>query len=102
MDVTDRGFTVMTFQDRYDHECSIQKSSLATEDCIWLGVNSAKPQIMAVHARKHGIKTQETTGWVPYRIPKDVNLNTRMHLTREQVASLLPLLTSFVNTGDLV
>ncbi|AJD92041.1 hypothetical protein JMA_27240 [Jeotgalibacillus malaysiensis] len=47
-------------------------------------------------------KTKEGgTGWVPYHIPEDVSLNTRMHLTREQVEEILPILQSFVETGDL-
>ena len=33
----DRGFLKGKFNDRYGVECSIQKSSLETEDCIWLG-----------------------------------------------------------------
>jgi hypothetical protein len=32
---TDRGFDVIFFVDRYAKLCSIQKSSLATEDAIW-------------------------------------------------------------------
>lgn len=36
---TERGFLRAEFTDRYDAKCSIQKSSLAFEDCIWLGVN---------------------------------------------------------------
>jgi hypothetical protein len=36
---TDIGFQKGDFIDRYNLPCSIQKSSLATEDCIWLGVN---------------------------------------------------------------
>jgi hypothetical protein len=36
---TERGFALGTFQDRYGAACSIQKSSLATEDAIWLGVD---------------------------------------------------------------
>lgn len=39
---TERGFDILEFKDRYGKECSLQKSSLATEDCIWLGVNSAR------------------------------------------------------------
>ena len=34
---TSRGFFISKFMDRYDKECKIQKSYLATEDCIWLG-----------------------------------------------------------------
>lgn len=36
---TQRGFKFYQFHDRYDLLCSLQKSSLATEDAIWLGTN---------------------------------------------------------------
>jgi hypothetical protein len=39
---TERGFDIIEFLDRYGVECSLQKSSLATEDCIWLGVNESR------------------------------------------------------------
>lgn len=35
---TNRGFAFVKFIDRYGFECSLQKSSLAEEDCIWFGV----------------------------------------------------------------
>lgn len=35
--VTERGFVRGEFRDRYNMNCSIQASSLATEDCVWLG-----------------------------------------------------------------
>lgn len=98
---TNRGFTLGKFTDRYGAECSIQKSSLATEDAIWLGVDDADPQIMAVHAKEVGIETNETCGWVKYPIPDQVSLTTRMHLTQNEVAELLPLLQRFVATGEL-
>jgi len=31
---TGRGFQYIEFEDRYGHKCSLQKSSLATEDAI--------------------------------------------------------------------
>lgn len=34
---TARGFRIGEFRDRYGQECSIQESSLATENAIWLG-----------------------------------------------------------------
>ncbi len=34
---TNRGFDIIRFTDRNGDKCSIQKSSIATEDCIWLG-----------------------------------------------------------------
>jgi len=38
----DRGFLKGEFHDRYGSKCSIQKSSLASEDCIWLGRQKAR------------------------------------------------------------
>ena len=94
---TERGFAIHYFTDRYGVECSLQKSSLATEDCIWIGAN------------KIGLKRFEPgKGWedVPLRddgFPGGVThqANTRMHLTRLQVEKLLPLLDKFVTTGEL-
>jgi hypothetical protein len=92
---TSRGFTLINFQDRYDSQCSIQKSSLATEDCIWLGVDDPDPKIMASKTPQGG------TGWVKYEIPDDVSINTRMHLTREQAKELVKVLKVFIKTGEL-
>jgi hypothetical protein len=92
---TNRGFDLITFQDRYDSQCSIQKSSLATEDCIWLGIDDPDPKIMASKTIQGG------TGWVKYEIPDDVLINTRMHLTRKQAKELVEVLNVFIKTGDL-
>lgn len=54
---TERGFSVIIFSDRYEAECSIQKSSLATEDAIWFGVNNPNPIIMASDAAANGVNT---------------------------------------------
>lgn len=92
---TPRGFSNVDFIDRYEQECSIQKSSLAFEDAIWLGITNVKPQIMASHLR------EDLTGWVDYPIPDDVLISSRMHLTREQIAELLPTLQHFAKTGEV-
>jgi hypothetical protein len=34
---TERGFALLQFTDRSGESCSLQKSSAAEEDCIWLG-----------------------------------------------------------------
>jgi len=39
---TDRGFVRGDFIDAYGKECSIQESSLASVDCIWLGANEER------------------------------------------------------------
>ena len=95
-DVTGRGFGIWHFTDRYGAGCSLQDSSLATEPAIWFGVDNADPKIMASKTRQGG------TGWVPFEIPDDVLLTTRMHLTQEQVKALLPILTHFAETGEYV
>lgn len=101
VNVTERGFSKLVFADRYGEKCSLQKSSLMGEDAIWFGINDANPQIMASQAAEHGIGTTETTGWVPYPVPKDVLMSTRMHLTQDLVRQLLPFLHRFVETGEI-
>jgi hypothetical protein len=95
------GFPVFRFTDLYGEKCSVQESSLATQSAIWLGIDDARPLVMASDAKRNGVKTEQTEGWVPYPIPEDVLLHTRMHLTREQVKSLLPMLVFFAETGSL-
>ena len=97
----ERGFKFGDFKDRYGADCTLLKSSLATEDCIWLGIKKAKPMIMASDAIKLGIKTDETTGWIDYLLPEEVFISTTMHLTQEQVKNLLPILIKFAETGEL-
>ena len=75
LEKTERGFGRTEFVDRYGSECSLQKSSLATEDCIWFGVH------------KSFVKGDKSS--------------TRMHLTQDMVKELLPFLKKFVKTGEL-
>jgi len=84
---THRGFAYAEFRDLYGTLCSIQKSSLATDDALWLGVQDPEP--------KRG------PPWTPYRLPDDVTVRTRMHLNREQIAGLIPILQRFMDTGEL-
>lgn len=98
---TNRGFPLREFTDYYGKACSIQKSSLADKDAIWFGIDNAEPIVLASQAASVGVNTNETTGWVTFPIPDAVSIHTRMHLTREQVRKLLPVLTRFVDTGDV-
>lgn len=92
---TGRNFDLIVFNDLYDQPCSLQKSSSADTDAIWLGLSEAHPKIMAKYISQNG------TGWVDYHIPSEVLINTRMHLNREQVKKLLPHLVKFVETGGI-
>lgn len=98
---TQRGFKTITFKDLYGCGCSIQESSIASVNAIWIGIDDADPQIMAIDAKRYNIHTDETTGWIPYPIPDEVLLSTRMHLSREQVKKLLPILQNFVDSGEI-
>lgn len=96
MNKTERGFALHEFTDLYGVGCKLQKSSLATEDAIWLG------------AKEIGLKKfmPYAGGWKDVELemdPHGVNhiANTSMHLSREQVAALLPMLQQFVETGEI-
>lgn len=89
LEPTNRGFLLGEFIDRYGEKCSIQKSSLATQDCIWLGVNHVIPKIMGEH------------GWQDVPLPEGAATSARMHLTQKMVKDLLPLLQHFADTGEL-
>lgn len=98
---TNRGFGLIEFTDSYGEKCSIQESSSASDCAIWLGINEANPIVMASQALEVGISTHAKVGWIPYPIPSQVLLSTRMHLTRKQVKELLPILKHFLKTGGL-
>jgi len=110
---TNRGFPVVEFKDEYDTECSLQISSRAViedEDgtvddplgWIWLGIDDAEPKILKTNARKLGIELPpgEVSGWMPYPVPDEVLMNTRMHLNEQQVRGLIARLQTWLETGD--
>ncbi|HEX5426524.1 MAG TPA: hypothetical protein VFW94_23455 [Candidatus Acidoferrales bacterium] len=87
---TNRGFQILEFTDLYGVACNIQKSSLANEHAIWIGCEDANPEVLI-----------PGHGWTPVPMPEEYVANTRMHLNREQVAALLPILQRFVDTGEI-
>jgi hypothetical protein len=105
VDKTGRGFRLIEFEDAYADKCSLQKSSLATEDAIWLGIQDADPKLMASDAERLGKPDLPNSGgdshWRKWPIPDEVSLSTRMHLTKENVEELLPYLNFFAITGAL-
>lgn len=99
---TERGFVVIAFTDSYDTPCSLQKSSVADYEAVWLGVNEADPKIKARDAARLGLPTHgQINGWVAYHVPEEVLMTTRMHLTQKQVIALLPYLIKFAAEGEL-
>ena len=100
---TQRGFIKLLFRDSYDKLCSLQESSNAEDDFIWLGIEDAEPLIMEKDAVKLGLisKKKPTAGWMDYPIPEEVLLNTRMHLSKEQAITLGLKLLHFGTSGDI-
>jgi len=112
-DITERGFGLVKFRDEYGKQCSLQISSRAVcenEDgtvddplgWIWLGINDAKPQIMKTKARELGLPLPpgEVSGWMPYPVPDDVLMTTRMHLNEAQVRGLIARLQAWLEHGQ--
>ena len=109
--LTERGFQYITFIDANRQECSIQQSSAIDFDRVegpvpgasflWLGVDDANPQILASQAKSVGIETEETCGWIPYPVPEEVSLTTRMHITPDIAEKLIDVLQTWLRTGFL-
>jgi hypothetical protein len=78
---TPRGFGYIEFIDRYGAKCSMQSSSVATENCIWFG-------------SEEFLKDKTPDG-------KEFIMGHRMHLNIKQVEQLIPILQHFVNTGEV-
>ena len=89
---TQRGFSLVEFEDRYGEKCSLQKSSLATEDAIWFGID--KPKLTVFENENKG-------KYIVTDMPSNFDVSARMHLTQDMVKELLPLLQKFAETGEL-
>lgn len=65
---TDRGFTLITFRDKRGANCSIQKSSAADYDCIWLGAENNRMHLTQDQVKEllpilqHFVDTGELNG----------------------------------------
>ena len=99
---TSRGFEVVNFKDHYGTKCSLQASSLAIyqkpgTSAIWLGVDDPQPKCLHGDAAALGVKTDATCGWVDVPLSDKIMLTTRMHLNREQVEALIPMLQSWLD-----
>lgn len=85
---TPRGFGLGSFKDRNGAACNVQVSSLATEECIWLGVEEPEVTFIAGTPR-------------PFVLPEGVVAFGRMHLNRAQAGELAKVLRRFADTGQI-
>lgn len=90
-DNTIRGFKRVTFIDSYNHVCSIQESS-SFVDSIWLGIDN--PELTVFENNDKG-------KYITTCLPPNWSVNSRMHLDKEQVSALIPLLQNFVDKGGI-
>ena len=104
---TCRGFDLIEFEDDNGEKCSLQKSSSALEDKIWLGIDQAKilefyPMPRDTNEAWVEITKEEVEEKLKHRPQNEIHYkNQRMYLTRKQVEKLLPHLENFVRTGEL-
>jgi hypothetical protein len=96
---------MVEFEDSYGQKCSLQASSLAINEqpgtsAIWLGVNGVKAAVLWSDAEKVGVRTNQKCGWVPYSIPEEVQVTTRMHLERDKVRALVNHLQAWLDSED--
>lgn len=100
----------MLFLDHYNKKCSLQISSAATAECVWLGIEDAEPRILTTDAIRLGVIKEEDVphnflgepcGWIKYPVPQEVSFTTRMHITREQAKQLALKLLEFALCGTI-
>lgn len=88
-DTTGRGFAISEFEDLYGAKCSLQKSSAAMYDAIWLGIDNPEPTFL------------HEGHWKKIELPEGTLLSGRMHLSQKMVRDMLPALQYFAEHGEL-
>lgn len=63
---TKRGFGKLLFSDYFNKKCSLQISSVGTDECVWLGVESAEPCLLSADAIKLGLAKKEEVPHTPF------------------------------------
>lgn len=99
---TARGFDLIEFKDSDGVNCTLQKSSSALGDKIWLG---SKAEIKEFYPAPRDTDESwfdvEDLSPLKHRPQNEIHVFSRMHLTRKQVEKLLLHLQNFVKTGEL-
>lgn len=67
---TKRGFALIEFKDQYGAACSLQKSSLATADCVWLGVHGHRMHLTQAMVRRLILHLQQFAHTGDLDVPK--------------------------------
>lgn len=86
--MNDRGFVRGGFKDLYGADCSLQQSSLATQNALWLGISDPYMKVWG-------------PPWKDFEKPEGLLVSSRMHLSRGMVRRLIANLQHWVDTGSL-
>ena len=103
---SNRGFSMLWFEDDYGVECSLQESS-SIEPHIWLGVHNPTHKIRFKDSERLGLGLKKECeecneyGWCDFPIPKEVSVFSRMHLNREQAKALGKKLLQYARKSKL-
>lgn len=105
---TNRGFEVQYFTDDYNVDCSIQESS-SLEPHIWLGISNPrlsilykdKDKLIGIDKIKQDNINGKESSWCTINLPKEVLVESRMHLNRKQAKELAKKLNYFSKKGRL-
>jgi hypothetical protein len=98
---TSRGFALYKFIESNGNICSIQKSSAAEQDLIWLGCDKLDIQGFTPYGQPESWASITEEQINEKFGTKHINGNNRMHLSRETVSKLIPILQKFVDTGNI-
>lgn len=93
---TNRGFDhIVDFKNFKGKNICIQKSSFASDECIWFGEDKLE-LIKWLDPKKRGAYRKLIESEI-----KEYQGNNLTQLNRDDVARLIPILTHFVKTGDV-
>lgn len=98
---TARGFAYYEFEDDNGMSCTLQKSS-SIIDKIWFGADAEIMEFYPLprETDESWFKVEDLSA-LKHRPQNEIHIFSRMHLTREQVKDLLPILQRFVETGEV-
>lgn len=93
---TARGFAYVEFTDHYGEKCNIQKSSIATEHCIWMGIADKDCMHLSMHQVRailpllqHFAETGEIYNFIPTQEQAD-SMQTSWDEQKLNAIALLP------------
>lgn len=96
-DTTNRGFRIDRFEDEYGVKCSLQESSLMSDEgFVWFGCDEIGLKKFTPHVGWEDVELEQD---YPYGVTHSAN--TSMHLSQSQVRDLLPALQHFAEHGVL-